>query len=73
MDQFTLVDKCTLLVAKRNSGKSILLRYLVKCEIDSFHKIFVISPTECVNNFYKDFKPKKKERKNKLLFLIVYI
>ena len=53
MDQFTLVDKCTLLVAKRNSGKSILLRYLVKCEISSFNKIFVISPTECVNNFIK--------------------
>jgi hypothetical protein len=58
MDQFTLVDKCTLLVAKRNSGKSILLRYLVKCEISSFNKIFIVCPTECVNNFYKDLTPK---------------
>jgi hypothetical protein len=52
MDQFTLIDKCTLLCAKRNSGKSRLLRYLVICEKEHFDKIFVISPTECVNAFY---------------------
>ena len=58
MDQFTLVDKCSLLVAKRNSGKSRLLRYLVNCEKEEFHKIFVISPTECVNSFYQGITSK---------------
>ena len=59
MDDFTLVDKCILLCAKRNSGKSQLLRYLVKCEINEFDKIFVISPTECVNAFYSGITSKE--------------
>ena len=59
MDNFTLVDKCILICAKRNSGKSQLLRYLVRCEINEFDKIFVISPTECVNAFYSGITSKE--------------
>ena len=59
MDDFTLVDKCILLCAKRNSGKSQLLHYLVRCELNEFDKIFVISPTECVNAFYSGITSKE--------------
>jgi hypothetical protein len=59
MEDFTLIDKCCLLCAKRNSGKSQLLRYLVKCQISSFDKIYVISPTECVNAFYSGITSKE--------------
>ena len=50
----TLIDKITLLTAKRNSGKSVLLKYLVEHEKSKFDKIFVICPTEQINRFYKD-------------------
>ena len=49
---FTIIDKCIILVAKRNSGKSVLLKYLVDCEKENFDKIFVICPTESINHFY---------------------
>jgi len=54
MDNFTIVNKTILLVAKRNSGKSYLLKYLVMCERKKFSKIFVICPTERVNKFYSN-------------------
>ena len=49
---FTLVNKISLFLAKRNSGKTCLLKYLVNEEKDKFHKIFVISPTEEINHYY---------------------
>ena len=55
---FTILNKTVLLCAKRNSGKSRLLRYLVLCEKDKFDKLFIICPTECVNSFYKDLTSK---------------
>jgi hypothetical protein len=51
--KITLVDKVTLLVAKRNSGKSVLLKYLVENEKNCFDKIFIISPTENINKYYQ--------------------
>lgn len=57
---FTIVNKCLCLVAKRNSGKSELLRYMVMCEREAFKKIYVLCPSESVNNFYSDFVPKKQ-------------
>ena len=57
--EFQLVDKTLCLCAKRNSGKSVLLRYLVKTHQEDFSKIFVICPSEEVNHFYKDFIDKK--------------
>ena len=57
--EFQLVDKTLCLCAKRNSGKSVLLRYLVKTHQEDFSKIFVVCPSEEVNHFYKDFIDKK--------------
>ena len=52
-----IINKCTSLVAKRNSGKSVLLKHLVNSQKDAFRKIFVICPTESINNFYKEIVP----------------
>ena len=54
MNNFTIVDKCIGLIAKRNSGKSVLLKHLVNSEKHKFHKIFVLCPTEKINRFYSD-------------------
>ena len=53
-----ILNKTVSLIAKRNSGKSVLLRYLVKQRKNKFDKIFVISPTEEVSHFYKDITDK---------------
>ena len=50
---FSLVNNVLVLCAKRRSGKSILLRYLVKKSQHHFNKIFVICPTEDINKFYQ--------------------
>jgi hypothetical protein len=55
--EFSIQNKIICFCAKRNSGKSQLLRYLVNCSKDLFGKIFVICPTESVNHFYKDLVP----------------
>ena len=54
---FTIKNKAISIVSKRNSGKSILVKYLIKDAIreQHFNKIFVISSTNCVNHFYNDF------------------
>ena len=54
MNNFTIVNKITSLLAKRNSGKSCLLKYLVQAERHKFAKIYVICPTEKINRFYSD-------------------
>ena len=51
---FTILNKTISLVAKRNSGKSVLLKYLVQEEIQNFKKILVICPTK-FNGFYDDW------------------
>ena len=55
--ELTTINKCIALIGKRNSGKSVLLKYLVSNEYNRYSKVFVISPTECVNNFYKSLIP----------------
>ena len=45
------------MIGKRNSGKSVLLKQLMQEEQSKFKKIFVICPTEAVNNFYKQLVP----------------
>lgn len=47
-----IVNKTVSLVAKRGSGKSVLLKYLVDRSKAEFAKIFVVCPTESVNHFY---------------------
>ena len=54
MNNFTILNKTVGLVAKRNSGKSCLLKYLVESERHKFNKIYVICPTEKINRFYSD-------------------
>ena len=53
-----IVDKAISIVAKRNSGKSYLLRYLVKKQSYKFNKIFVICPTDSINSFYNTITDK---------------
>ena len=50
--EISLINKTISVVAKRNSGKSILIRYLVNNQKHLFQKIFVICPTEKINPFY---------------------
>ena len=57
--KFTILNKCISLCAMRGSGKSEMLRYLVKAEQHKFFKIFVISPTNITNGFYNDFIQKE--------------
>lgn len=52
--ELNIVNKTTTLTAKRGSGKSVLLKYLVDSCKHEFYKIYVICPTECVNRFYSD-------------------
>ena len=50
--EISLLNKTISVVAKRNSGKSILIRYLINKQKHLFSKIFVIFPTEKINPFY---------------------
>ena len=54
MNNFTIINKTTALLAKTNYGKSCLLKYLVEAERYNFNKIFVSFPTEKINKFYND-------------------
>jgi AAA+ ATPase superfamily predicted ATPase len=54
MDNYTLLNNRILLTGKTKSGKSRLLKYLVKSELKSFSKIIVVCPTEKINRFYAD-------------------
>ena len=50
--QFDIVDKAISVSAKRNSGKSELVKYIIHQYHQEFSNIFVISGTEKVNKFY---------------------
>ena len=52
---FELVNKTICLCAKRNSGKSQLIKYIVSLYGHLFNKIFVVCPSEAVNRFYGQF------------------
>ena len=52
MPEISLLNKTISVVAKRNSGKSILIRYMINKQKHLFSKIFVICPTEKINPFY---------------------
>jgi hypothetical protein len=54
---FQIKNAMVCLCAKRKSGKSELLRYLVHKNRDSWCKIFIVCPSEGVNKFYSDFVP----------------
>ena len=52
---FELVNKTICLCAKRNSGKSQLIKYIVSLYGHQFNKNFVVCPSEAVNKFYSQF------------------
>lgn len=49
---FTLMNKITVLLGKRNSGKSILALELIKKELHNFDRVYLFSPTEKINKFF---------------------
>jgi hypothetical protein len=57
--EINILNKCICLCAKRNSGKSELLRYIYLTNKSLFEKVFVICPSESVNRFYQDIIPKE--------------
>ena len=59
MDNFQLLNKSMVIIAKRNSGKSYLLMHLLQysVKINEFDKIYCISPTEKINKFYSSLIP----------------
>jgi hypothetical protein len=54
MDNFSIVNRRILVLGKTNSGKSVMIKYLVSHSKNEFDKIFVICPTEEINQFYSD-------------------
>ena len=56
MQSFSIQNKSISVVAKRNSGKSVLVKYLLKYAIsqNQFQKVYVICPTNDINHFYDD-------------------
>jgi hypothetical protein len=50
--KFDIVNKTTCLCARRNSGKSQLLRYIILKNKHLFDAKFLICPTEKINKFY---------------------
>ena len=59
MEDFFLQARAITIIAKRNSGKSYLLKSLLQYSIiiKEFDKIYCISPTEKINKFYSDIIP----------------
>jgi hypothetical protein len=60
MDTLDILDKRVLFSAKTGSGKSRLMRYILSENIHEFSKVYVICPTESINNFYSQLVPKKQ-------------
>ena len=54
MENFTILNKAICIIAKRNSGKSEIIKYLLKYSIsqNQFNKVYVICPTNSINHFY---------------------
>lgn len=52
-----LKNKTVLFLAKRNSGKSVMMKYLLGQYKHVYDKIFVVCPSEKINKFYADIVP----------------
>ena len=57
MENFTILNKAICIIAKRNSGKSQIIKYLLKYSIsqNQFNKVYVICPTNSINHFYDSY------------------
>jgi hypothetical protein len=49
-----LLDNTLIFCAMRQSGKSALMKYLIEKQRELFKEIFLISPTEQINNQFSD-------------------
>ena len=52
-NEITIDNNLFIFVAKRNSGKTELIKYIVDCKCSEFDEILLISPTECLKNNFK--------------------
>ena len=59
MINFDILDKTIGIVAKRGSGKSQMLHYIIEVNKQKFKRVFIICPTEKINKFYEDIIPKE--------------
>ena len=59
MIEFNIVDKTIGLCAKRGSGKSQMLHYIIEVNKHLFKRVFIICPTEKISKFYEDIIPKE--------------
>ena len=57
--EFEIVNKTICLCARRNSGKSQLLRYMILKNKKKFSAMFLICPTEKITNFMVTYSKKK--------------
>ena len=58
-----IVNKTTSIIAKRGSGKSVLLRYLVEKNKHRFDRIICFCPTEPISEFYTKGDPPLVDKK----------
>ena len=54
-----LINKITLFVGKRNSGKSILMKYMIEQNQRNYSKMYLFSPSESVNHFFSSVVKKE--------------
>ena len=52
-NNFTIENKSILVIGKRHSGKSVLIKHLLSYYAPKFNKVFACSGTERVNKFYE--------------------
>jgi hypothetical protein len=58
---FDILNNIVCLVAKRKSGKSQLMRYIIMKNKHRFDKMFLICPTQAINDFYEEDLFKKND------------
>ena len=58
---FDILNNIVCLVAKRKSGKSQLMRYIIMKNRHRFGKMFSICSTQSINDFYEEDLFKKED------------
>ena len=54
MNDFQILDRTVLFCAKRNSGKTQLMKHILKLYKDQFKAVFLVSPTEQITHTFRD-------------------
>jgi archaellum biogenesis ATPase FlaH len=52
--EYSIVNKIIIVLARRGSGKTVLVNELVKKELHKFHTVYLFSPTEKINRQFKE-------------------